>query len=151
MKRIILSPFSRPLRNGKPNPKNYPHWDALVDKLHADGHYLIQVGSAGERCLAVDEIQTDLSLDQLKTLLESCNLWISVDNFFNHFATYHHKKGIVLWGQSDPSIFGYSVNANLLKSKMYLRQEQFQIWEAITCNDAAFVSPNRVITEVNKF
>ena len=59
MRRIILSPFSRPLRNGKPNPKNYPHWDALIDKLHADGHYLIQVGSTGEPRLAVDEIQTD--------------------------------------------------------------------------------------------
>ena len=151
MKTIIISPFSRPLRNGGVNPKNNPYWPELIELLRKEGYRTIQVGTGNEMHLPADEVKFDPSLSELEALLKSTDLWISVDNFFGHFAAYHKKPGIVLWGQSDPLIFGYPTNHNLLKSRMYLRQDQHGIWEAAKCIDVAFVSPNRVLAEVQKF
>jgi ADP-heptose:LPS heptosyltransferase len=87
----------------------------------------------------------DASLDTLGELLSKCETWISVDNFFPHLANLYGKKGIVLWGQSDPNIFGYQYNLNLLKSRSYLREKQFDIWEACEPKEDAFLTPQEVL------
>ena len=63
---IIISPYSRKLRNGKTNPKNFPHWEKLVKLLKEDGHTIIQVGVKGEKELqGVDEVKFNLPLKEL--------------------------------------------------------------------------------------
>ena len=47
-KTIILAPYSRNLRNGKRNPKNYPFFKELVEELKKLGHTIIQIGIEGE-------------------------------------------------------------------------------------------------------
>lgn len=151
MYKIIISPYSRALRNGKNNPKNYPHWQELVSQMKSRGIYVIQVGVKGEEKIeGVDEMRLNLSLDELQALVKECNLWISVDNFFQHFCWLHGKFGIALFGQSDPNIFGHKENLNLLRDRKYLREKQFDIWECCEYNANAFVEPYEIIAKIGK-
>jgi len=155
--KILISPHSRELRwgNGK-NPKNYPWWSQIFGLLNVRGHDVIQVGRSGESkvCHLLQHFITDLSMKELEELLRRMDLWISVDNFLPHLC--HAKKiktpGIVLWGQSDPLIFGYPEFTNLLKDRKYLRKQQFWLWEQAVYNEDAFVEAEEVVHLIrNKF
>ena len=149
---VLISPYSRKLNDERPNPKNYPFWNHLVDLLRKENCYIIQIGVGDEKKLNnVDEYCFNKPLKEIIPLLRKSSTWVAVDNFFQHFAWYYGKKGVVLFGQSDPNIFGHSENANLLKDKKYLRAEQFRPWwDKVEYNPNAFVSPVIVIEEVKK-
>ncbi len=143
--KILISPYSQKLQNGNLNAKNYPYWSQLISLIKTDGHEIIQVGIQGEEKLCED-FRINLSMQELKQLLDNCDFFISVDNFMHHFAHYYGKKGIVLFGQSDPVIFGYPENINLLHNRALLRQNQFDTWEAVPYKHEAFVSAVEVYT-----
>ncbi len=146
MKNIIISPYSRPMRNGKVNPKNYPYWGELVSLLKGEGFFVIQIGRSGEKPIeGVNDIRLDLTLDSLRELVATADTWISVDNFFQHFCSLIHKPGYVIFGPSDPNIFGHKENVNILKDRKYLREKQFDIWEVIECNNDIFFKPEEII------
>ena len=148
--KIIISPYSQKLRNGKNNPKNYPYWNELVRELKKNNFYVIQTGVKGEEFIeGVDEIQFNRPYKELEELLKECNIFISVDNFLPHLANCIGVRGIVLWGQSDPDIFGYKENINLLKNKKYLRKNQFDIWENCEYNRDSFVSISDIISSIH--
>jgi ADP-heptose:LPS heptosyltransferase len=86
----------------------------------------------------------DLSMDSLAQLLREVDGFISVDNFFPHFANFHKKSGVVLFGRSDPNIFGYPDNLNILKDRSLLRPQQFANWEDIEHTNDCFVPPKDV-------
>jgi hypothetical protein len=138
---IIISPYAQKLRNNNNNPKNYPWWPDLISMINEP---IIQVGIDGEQQL-VDDFRKNLSLNELKDLVLQCRTWISVDSFFQHFAWDIGKYGIVLWGQSDPNIFGHPENINLLKDRKYLREKQFWWWEQCDYNADVFVKPLEVV------
>lgn len=144
--KIILSPYSQNPPN--PNPKNYLYWNELVNLLHE--HELIQIGINGEEQLCND-FRKNLSFDQLKDLLLSSDLFISVDNFFHHFAHVYGKKGIVIWAQSDPSLFGYPEHINVLKDRKYLRHNQFATWHEGEYKEEAFVRPEEIFKKISEF
>lgn len=144
---IIISPFSKPMRNGKRNPKEYPWWIELIALLKEKGFYVIQIGTPNEPQITED-FRTGLKFKELAELMLKCRILISVDNFAHHFAALHKKPCIVLWGKSDPLIFGYSQNHNLLKSRSFLRANQFGIWEEEEYNPDVFVTPEEVISYV---
>jgi len=139
---IIISPYSKPLRNGQNNPKNYPYWKELISLIKYDT--IVQVGTDDEKQL-VEEFHKNLSLPELRDLIFKCRTWISVDSFFQHLAWDCGKPGIVLFGQSDPLIFGHPENINLLKDRSYLREKQFWWWEQCTYREEAFVKPAEVL------
>jgi ADP-heptose:LPS heptosyltransferase len=138
---IIIAPYAQKLRNGQNNPKNYPWWKQLIKMIDEP---IIQVGVDGEEQL-VDDFRKNLSLEELKPFVYDCRTWISVDSFFQHYAWDIGKPGIVLWGQSDPLIFGHPENTNLLKDRKYLREKQFWLWEQCDYNTEAFVKPEEII------
>lgn len=145
-RKIIISPYSRPMRNGAKNAKNYPWWNEVIAKLKENDCFVTQVGVAGEIPLeGVDEVKNNLPLKELEAMIASYDTWCSVDNFFQHLAHLQKKPGVVLFGQSNPEIFGHSENKNLLKDKNNLREKQFDIWEACVANDDVFVSPDVVV------
>ena len=138
---IIISPYSRPLRNGKRNPKDYPLWDEFVSLLKKDGHTVTQIGVKGEEEIpGVDEICFGFDLGNLVELLKKCDTFISVDNFFPHLVDHFDKPGIVIFSQSDPAIYGHKDNVNVLKDRKYLRENQFDIWEESPYTEEAFPS-----------
>jgi len=142
---IIISPYSKALRNGKTNPKNYPYWKELIRLIDDQ---IVQVGIDGEEQL-VDDFRKNLSLTELGNLVDQCTIWISCDSFFQHFAWNRKKYGIVLWSVSDPNIFGHPENINLLKDRKYLVQNQFLWWEHTDHDANKFVKPEVVIESLN--
>ena len=139
---IIISPYAKKLKNNKRNPKEYPHWEELIKLLVND--HIVQVGITGEKQL-VDDFRPDLSLDQLKELINQCRTWIGCDSFFQHLAWSVGKPGIVLWSVSDPLIFGHPENINLLKDRSCLASNQFLWWDYVEYDPNKFVLPQEVI------
>jgi hypothetical protein len=137
---IVISPYSRPLNNGKTNPKNYPFWEELISMIEEP---IVQIGVEGETQL-VDDFRKGLPISQLKELLHECRTWISCDSFFQHLGWIEGKKGIVLWSVSDPLIYGHPENTNLLKDRKYLAGNQFLWWEAYDHNEETFVPAREV-------
>lgn len=142
--KILIAPFSRNLRNGNKNPKNYPYWKELITLLEKEGYELTQIGMQGEEPL-VKNVFFNQPLATIKQLIIKCDLWVSVDSFLQHMAYPLNKKGIVIWGVSDPNIFGYEQNINILKDRGYLRHNQFGIWEEQPFKEEVFVKPDVVV------
>ena len=65
---IIISPYSKSLRNGKTNPKNYPYWKELIRLINEP---IVQVGIDGEEQL-VNDFRKNLSLTELGNLVDQC-------------------------------------------------------------------------------
>ncbi len=141
---IIISPYSRELNNKVPNPKNYPHWNEFIKlvKERFPDISTVQIGTNKEQRLELtDRFIADADVKSLIPLINESLCWLSVDNFFQHFCFYNKlKNGIVLWGQSDPALFGYATNVNLLKSPHYLRPNQGATWEEAVLEKDAFIS-----------
>jgi ADP-heptose:LPS heptosyltransferase len=139
------------MRNGATlNPKDYPHWKEVIGGLKESGYKVIQIGVVGEALIGADEVRYNLPLKELVRMLKECHTWISVDNFFQHLAYIEKKKGVVIFGQSDPNVFGHKQNINLLKDRKYLREKQFQNWENAEYRGDVFVEPNEIINSVKK-
>lgn len=148
--KIILFPYAKAMRNGQKHPKNYPYWTELIELLKRDGHELIQLGVNGETQL-VDDFRKNLKFNEICDIVKNCDTFISVDSFGQHLAWSLGKRGIVLFGQSDPNIFGHDIHINLLKDRKYLREKQFWLWEQCEANDEAFVSPEIVFNTLTDY
>ena len=140
---ILIHPYAKKLISGKENPKNYPYWEELIQKIPKSIH-IVQIGIEGEKQL-VDDFRKNLPINQLRQLIKDCRIWIGVDSFFQHLAWSESKAGIVLWSVSDPLIYGHTANNNLLKDRVYLAKNQFLWWENTEHNPDAFVKPEEVI------
>ncbi len=133
--KILLKKTSKVLRNGQVNPKSPPpEWWAELDVLLKDHE--------------VREVPDLVSWQGMKDLLDWCDTWVSVDTYWHHFAWYYGKKGIVIFGITDPLIFGHPENVNLLKDRKYLREEQFAFYEGYAFNPDVFVEPSEVINHL---
>lgn len=143
---VIISPFSKKLRNGKNNAKNFPYWPELLARL--DPYcYIIQIGSSGENCLTRD-FRTNLPLSEIKRLVKDCAFWISVDSFLPHLAHHENVPGVVLWGLSDPEVFGYPENLNIIRDRKLLRKDQFLYWEEEPFNEGVFLGAEDVFNKI---
>jgi ADP-heptose:LPS heptosyltransferase len=152
MKRVLISPFAQNLRNGAENPKNYPYWDELLALINKEQIKITQIGSSKDKQLPfVDSFLVNEKYLNIKNLIKEHDTWISVDSFIQHLNHYYDKKpGIVIWSQSDPKIFGYDENVNILKHRKYLREKQFWLWEQCQYNKEAYVNPTVVRTALLK-
>ena len=145
---IIIAPYAQKLRTHKENPKNYPYWEELVQELQKTMH-IVQVGVEGEKQL-VEDFRKNLPIAQLRILLKECKTWIGVDSFFQHLAWDEGKPGIVLWGPSDPLIWGHPENVNLLKDRSHLVENQFLWWEATEHRNDRFVKPKQILEHLKE-
>ena len=142
--KILLFPYAKPLRNGNKNPKNYPWWKEFSSLLIKENHTLIQVGVDNEEQL-VGDFRKNLSINDLSQLMKDSDTWISVDSFGQHLGWHLNIRGMVIFGQSDPIIFGHNENVNVLKSRNYLRKNQFWLWEQAEYNEDAFNTPSELL------
>jgi ADP-heptose:LPS heptosyltransferase len=151
--KILISPYSAVLPNGNKNPKDYPYWKQLANLLFGLGHELYQIGTKDEStiCSVIDKHYKDLKMRDIKKLLDECDVWISVDNFFQHMAWYYDKPGFVLFGQSDPELFGHPENYNIYKDRKYFRPMQYDVWFNVQLRDDAFVDPGAVVSKIEEW
>ena len=114
------------------NAKSYPFWAEFLALVPEH---------------KVKEIKSILSEKEIIDLINWCDVYITIDSFVPHLVAYHklNKKGVVIFGKSDPLIFGYPANINLLKDRKNLRPDQFRWWnDQVWCpND--FVSPEEIV------
>jgi ADP-heptose:LPS heptosyltransferase len=143
---IIISPYAQKLRNNELNPKNYPYWKELITMIDEP---IIQVGVEGEEQL-VEDFRKNLPFKELRALIQECRIWLGVDSFFQHLAWDEKKPGVVLWGPSDPLIFGHPENINLLKDRSHLAVNQFIWWEATKHSNDRFVTPMEIIKHLKE-
>jgi ADP-heptose:LPS heptosyltransferase len=157
---IVIAPYSVQLPSGQLNPKNYPYWREVIKGVNTFDSYFnylseyhfIQIGREGEEQLCED-FRKDLSFKEIELLLKNSFTFVTVDSFLQHLAWKIGKRGIVIFSQSDPEIFGHKENINLLKDRSYLRpgREQFWKWDQCEWNEDAFVSPDEVIKAIWEF
>lgn len=147
--KIVIFPWAKKLRNDQNNPKNYPYWPDLLSKLKSQGHEIIQVGVEGEEQLT-DNFKKNLPLNELSQLLLETDTWIGVDSFGQHLAWDLGKRGMAIFGQSDPLIFGHKENINVLKSRDCLRDKQFWWWEQAEYRYDVWLSPDEIVEIFNE-
>lgn len=147
---IILSPYSHVMPNGAKNPKTYPFWQKVVDQLVLNGKKVVQVGTPNEAPIFGTETLFGRPWRELLRLVNSpqCETWASVDNFFPHLCSHTNKGGVVVWSRSDPLIFGYPTNENLLKSRLYLRPDQFGKWTDCSYMEEALIDSSMVVRAI---
>ena len=152
MKTVVFSPYAAKLRSGKTNAKNYPWWRELISLLKEKGFYIIQIGVAGEqRIEGSNEFKQNLSFNELEALVtKDETLIFSVDSFLPHFCRSVGRGCIVIWGKSDPNVFGYPENLNLLKSRKCLRNahDQWVYWEDVPFDENVFLRPTEIIKRI---
>ena len=116
------------------NAKSYPHWDKLCELLKDH---------------EIKKIEGILPITQIVDLVNWCDKWVSIDSFVPHLCAYYDlKQGIVIWGKSDPEIFGHKHNINLLKDRKYLKPQQFQWWREEKFDPEVFISPEEIIKNI---
>lgn len=88
-------------------------WELLIQKLNGLGYKVLQVGGYGEKLIkgCIDRRGNDVR--KTMALLRVCKTFISVDTFLGHAGHAVGKKGVVLFGPSDPKIFGHDSNINI--------------------------------------
>ena len=143
---VIIAPFAKKLMSGKRNPKDYPYWAEVIAGIKEP---IVQVGVEGEQQL-VEDFRKNLPIAELRKLIRECRTWASCDSFFQHLAWDEGKPGVVLWGVSDPLIFGHPENVNLLKDRKYLADNQFLWWEYTEHMNERFAGPDEVLKHINK-
>jgi ADP-heptose:LPS heptosyltransferase len=149
--RILYAPYAAraPSLNGQGSPKDYPWPKELAELLEKD-HEVIQVGGNGDVQVAKDA-RLNLSFKELGELIESSDTGICVDSYLGHYYWYLNRRAIVLFGISDPMIFGHPENLNLLKDRSYLRPQQFDLYYTNQYCPEAFVKPKEVIDALKEF
>lgn len=89
-KKIALICTSAAKINNQDSNKDWRdiRWFKLVNELQKKNYYVIQVGTSKDNQIPnVDYKFLDKPLSNLASLIDNCNLWISVDTFFHHFAS----------------------------------------------------------------
>lgn len=142
----LISPYSSTVPSGH-NPKDYPYWQELVDGLLSLHYKVLQIGVEPEHRLVGADSLFNYPLKFIEHLVPAVDLWISVDNFFVHLAT-PIKPGIVLYGPSDPALFGYPQNNNLYVSSAGFRARQYDTWQLDTYNPANFVPASDILLQL---
>jgi ADP-heptose:LPS heptosyltransferase len=138
---IMISAWAKTLPDNKHNPKNYPYWPELIRLLPAP---IVQVGITGETQL-VPDFRSNLNLTELAALIKSSDFWISCDSFVQHYAWDLGKPGVVLWGPSDPIIYGHPENFNITKGREFQCKDQFLMWHLIENRMDWWMSPEQVV------
>ncbi|MFA6971365.1 MAG: glycosyltransferase family 9 protein [Gallionella sp.] len=145
MKTLMISPYSKKRPNGKPCAKNYPWWKELMALLAREGIKTVQIGIAGEEPIGAHTCVMDLPLETIKKDLQLCDGWVSVDNFLPHLGASLGKRGVVIFGPSDPIVFGHPSNINVLKDRKYLRPLQFATWHEEEMVEERFARPEEIL------
>lgn len=90
IKNIALICTSAAKINGLDSNKDWRdiRWFKLVHELQKRGYYVVQVGSHNDNQIPnVNYKFLDRPLPNLVSLIDDCDLWISVDTFFHHLAS----------------------------------------------------------------
>ena len=94
----------------------FEHWVNLTNLLYNDFD-VVQVGMPNEQLIngALD-LRGKISFRHLLALTLFCVTWVDIDSFLQHAGAAVKKPGVVLWGRTDPRVFGHTINTNMQAS-----------------------------------
>jgi ADP-heptose:LPS heptosyltransferase len=154
-KYILIHPNPRKNPDNTINAKTYPweYWEQFVSlfKQKYPDIDIYCVGLSGDKPINGTIAYFDLPLAKIKSLAEEALLVISVDSFLQHLLAKSNKPMIVLWGPSNPEIFGYDKNINLYVDKKYFRPDPYGVWQIIKWNKDAFILPEKIMDSLEPF
>ncbi len=147
---LLLAPFAArgPSLSGKPSPKDYP-WPKDLAELLEKNHEVIQLGGNEDVQVAKD-VRRNLPHEQVCELIRWSDTGVCVDSYLQHAYWEVGKPAIVLFGISDPIIFGHPENMNLLRDRKYLRPQQFDLYYVNQYCNEAFVTPEEVVKALHE-
>jgi len=89
------------------------HWENTVNLLKKDFD-IVQVGLPNEELIkgAID-LKGKMPFRYILALVKYCASWIDIDSFLQHTGAAVGKPGVVLWGRTNPRIFGHACNTNM--------------------------------------
>jgi len=100
-------------------------WNELIPLLNKPVKQILWGNETKLNCQHVENPK----LEEIEKLLDECETFICIDSFLQHLNHGRNKKkGIVVWSKSDPKIFGWPENINILKYPEKLRSDQFLWW-----------------------
>jgi ADP-heptose:LPS heptosyltransferase len=109
--RLLFDPKTQITPNKDWFPEN---WEILVNELNKE-YDIIQVG--GKQEVEIPGVTTYLmgstSLRQTAALLKNCLTYVCIDSFVGHCGAGVGKRGVVLFGRSNPYIAGHALNKNI--------------------------------------
>ena len=150
--RILIAPYARTHDHKKVNAKDYPYMNSLVKKLSDAGYRVSQIGVEGEPAIiGVENFYINQPIKKIPQLLKEHSTFISVDTFLQHIAALHSWRGFVIWGMSDPEIFGHEMHCNIVKSKEYFRANQYNVWMNEEPKPDAFLESSIVFDIFQKY
>lgn len=145
MSAILIIPYPRRNQDGSKNAKLYPWWEKVIEELKRT-YNLIQLGEKGEKEL-VEDVRFNYTKQQHTELLKNSLTFVSVDTWYPHFAR-KIRPGVVIWGKSNPDIYGYPEHFNIFKDRKYFRKEQFKTWTTEKYEEHVFIEPEIVVQSV---
>lgn len=106
---ICINPSSA----GKIKEWSFDKWEKIV-KLYPKIQF-VQLGSKNEKKIkgVLDFIGTPIR-KQL-SILASSDLYVGLDSFWNHAARALNIKSVILFGPTNPEVWGYAENINIYK------------------------------------
>jgi len=135
--------------NGHPSPKDYPFARELAGLLEKD-YEVVQVGGGNDEQVCKD-FRPNLDFNQLGKLILASRTGISVDSYLGHYYWYLGRRAIVLFGVSDPLIFGHPENLNLLVDRKFLRPRQFDLYYKTDYRPESFVPVETILESLHGF
>ena len=93
-------------------------WEALIDKLKPAGMGVVQVGRLSERYIRGAYSLLGLTKPrELAALIRHFDVVVTSDSFIMHAAKLCGVPAVVLWGPTDPRIYGYAGQFHLRSEK----------------------------------
>jgi ADP-heptose:LPS heptosyltransferase len=99
------------------NKEWYPEcWAQVITWLNNKGYRVIQLGGDGE--LPIPGVISLLGrpIRQSLSLLEQAQYFLGIESVFNHAAHSFGIPGVVLFGASTPTVWGYAESINIYKN-----------------------------------
>ncbi|GGA93558.1 glycosyltransferase family 9 protein [Puia dinghuensis] len=97
------------------NHWNLDKWNELVKK-HPDITF-IQLGYGNEeKVVGAVDMRGQTSVRQAMALVKHADSFVGVESFFGHVTNAFDKKGVVLFTDSTPTVWGHRNNINLYKN-----------------------------------
>lgn len=94
-----------------------PSWTTLCSELRSQGHQVVQLGVKGEKKIQGVSFIEATTLSDLVFLLGHSRLHIDGEGGLVHLAHSVGTKSVVLFGATDPKVYGYPTNVNIYADK----------------------------------
>lgn len=158
IKYFPISPKSIIISTGSQSPrKKWPieNWIKLTKKIKLSTKIpIVQVGlDIDEKIPGVIDIRGKTQPKHVLALLENAILSITVDSFLVHGSAWAQIPSIVLWGPTDPRVFGYDYHLNIVANsectKTCFGKDRYHIYMA-KCDKKRWCMEEITVEEVFK-